>query len=467
MASVLLRENMLSMIQTVETGFLFRKLGICYDYPAPEGVFPRPTLPEPREITRNLPNPTGRGTGMEGSWQTGALLFDAMLLRIEYGYAAPDEDRLFDRLIGGLIRLGAMGNKGTLVRSLGGDGRSAYPEVDADVHLYWAFHAWRAYSTAAIAPESQEKLENIGGKWIQRLVRDGFSLARADGEPDTSLLLPDAEQGCKLLAILSAAWGLTNDESLADLFDKKRLEADGVRVSGDLPGGADTPMRLLAVQLAWSVLRECAPQETVRDDAPARMKAIAARALRHLEDAPTPDPERLAEVPALDWRALEDQSFSAWPEEWGRIVHEVETVQNRLAAALTLLLAGDRELAQPYAAAIASFLESLPADRLCHSLSPSLALACHAHGVELGLWDTDMADYALAFDGQANLVDKYMEEDYDESHPDQAGHVESRRRPVVPESSGSGAAGDTDGSGDGKTSSRNRNKRRRRRKRTK
>lgn len=249
-----LRGNMVSMIQALEAGFLFRKLGICYDYPAPEGTFPRSTLPEPREINRNAPNPTGRGTGMEGSWQTGALLFDAMLLRIEYGYAGAEEDRLFDRLIGGLIRLGAMGNKGALIRSLAADGRSAYPEVEADVHLYWAFHAWRAYSTAAIAPESQEKLENIGGKWIQRLVRDEFSLARVAGEPDHTLLLPDAEQGCKLLAILSVAWGLTNDETLADLFDRKRLEAGGIRVSGDLPDEAKTPMRLLAMQLAWSLL---------------------------------------------------------------------------------------------------------------------------------------------------------------------------------------------------------------------
>lgn len=453
-----LQETMLPMIQAIESGFLFRKLGICYDYRIPDGAFPPPTLPEAREIAQNLPNPTGRGTGMESTWQTGAILFDAMLMRIEYGYATPDEDRLFDRLIGGLIRLGAMGSKGSLIRSLAADGRSAYPEVDADVHLYWAFHAWRAYSTAAIAPESQEKLENIGGKWIQRLVRDEFALERVEGEADRSLLQPDAENGCKLLAILAAAWGLTDDESLADLFDRKRLEADGARASGGIPDAAKTPMRLLAMQLAWSLLRECAPQETLRDDAPARMKSIAVEAIRLLQSSIPLDPARLAQAPDFDWRTVEDASFAAWPSGWEAVAHEVEAVHDRLACVLTLLLAGDKELALPHAEGIAAFLESLDAGTLCHALSPALALSCHAHGVELGLWDTDLAEYAFSFDGQANLVDKYMTEDYDESHPEQAGHTQTRRRPV--ETKALPNAGVDADSG---ASSGGRNKRRRRR----
>lgn len=464
MTSVL-RDTMISMIQAIESGFLFRKLGICYDYRAADGSFPPSTLPDAREISQHLPNPTGRGTGLEGSWQTGAILLDAMLLRVEYGYATPEEDRLFDRLIGGLIRLGAMGNKGTLIRSLAVDGRSAYPEVDADVHLYWAFHAWRAYSTAAIAPESQEKLENIGSKWIHRLMRDEFSLERVNGEPDRSLLEPDAEQGCKLLAILAAAWGLTDEEELADLFDKKRLEAGGIRIAGELPDEAKTPMRLLAMQLAWSVLRECAPQETLRDDAPARMKKIAAEAIRHLQASAPLDIPLLSSTPTFDWRTVDDSVFSTWPTGWERMAYEVEAVQNRLAAVLTLFLAGDRELALPHAEGIASFLESLGTATLCHALSPALVLSCHAHGVELGLWDPDLAEYAFSFDGQANLVDKYMGEDYDEAHPEQAGHTESRRRPLetvaLPDEGGRG--GEKGGSSSGGRNKR----RRRRRKRTK
>jgi len=64
--------------------FVYRKLGICYDYFCPPESLPSPMLPHPKDVRQGLPNPMGLGSGMADCALNNALLCDAYALRAEY-----------------------------------------------------------------------------------------------------------------------------------------------------------------------------------------------------------------------------------------------------------------------------------------------------------------------------------------------------------------------------------------------
>ena len=72
-----------------------------------------------------------------------ALLFDGLASRFEIGFASEQDDVIFDRLIGGTIRLGTVAPKSIIVRGLTGDGRYFYPESLLNTVVLWVFTAWR------------------------------------------------------------------------------------------------------------------------------------------------------------------------------------------------------------------------------------------------------------------------------------------------------------------------------------
>ena len=50
-------------LQNLQERFIFRKLGICYDYATTPEDFPRKTLPDARDAREGRPNRSGLGTG--------------------------------------------------------------------------------------------------------------------------------------------------------------------------------------------------------------------------------------------------------------------------------------------------------------------------------------------------------------------------------------------------------------------
>ncbi len=447
-----LNTSILRAIAALENGFIFRKLGVCYDYVTTPGEFPRRTLPNAQEARDSLPNAAGLGTGLADCSKLGALLFDGYLLRLENGLGSPDEERVFDRLIGGLIRTGTTAPKGYLVRGLTADGRGFYRATDADTHVFWAFALWRAYRTAAIALESQTKLENIAGKWLGRLERDGFDVPGVEGKPGYAgeMSAPDARQGPKLLAVLAVGADLTNDPHWREVLKQKLAENDRARLAEPAPGMP--PAEMLATQLAWTLLaqqEEFVGAETV-ELARSRQRTLARLARPHCGAFRNLPAETLAEAPDLDWRAQrealrlpEPGAAFVLPPAWSRLERERETYQAALEAALTVLLAGERELAAEIAEDAGECLRLGPWENLWLGGAIAPAISVHARGVELGLWDAKLLDRAETQEKLRISVAPYLEPDFDERFPERAGHVEppAARREEAPTKGGERGSG--------------------------
>lgn len=434
-AALLLNDRVRTIQNALEQRFIFRKLGLCYDYASDPEDFPRKTLPTAKEARENQPNAAGLGTGMADCTRNGGLLFDGYLLRLELGVADPDEERIFDRLIGGLIRIATTAPKGYLARGLTPDGRGFYNESSLEAHLFWAFAAWRGFTTSAIAVESQGKIQNIASRWIARLEQDRFTIPPLQGRgAGIDLTLQNWERAPVLLALLAVAHAITDDGHWRQVYEDKATENNGARLSWSLPADATEVTLLLNTQLALHLLAAVDEDESRQAMVRERMRALAGRvapSLRRYADCKQPI---LEETPDLDWRALDlpvtaatvESGRAAFrlPMAWRRILHEAETVATAMEAALVVLLAGDRELAEPHAEAMADCLRNAPWDQLwlAHALAP--AASVHARGVELELWETEILARPLTVDGTESLVAPYLAEDFDDEHPEIAGHTD-------------------------------------------
>lgn len=414
----------------LEEKFVFRKLGICYDYAAKPDEFPPKTLPTAEEAKASKPNPYGLGTGMAECAVNGALLFDGYLLRLELGLARGNEDRLLDRLIGGFIRIATTAQRGFLPPGITPDGRGFYSCTGAEAHLFWAFSLWRGVTSPAIALESQAKMSNIASRWIARIKQDENRLARYDGRGAAEVLSPEL-----LPALYAVAARVTGEKRWQDEYAALR-----VAVSPALARANAGARELLLRQLALHTEYHLCPDEGRKQQLAAQMRETATAAAAFLGAFRELKPAILEEQPSFDWRALSaaeialkqlEGGTSEWdiPLAWRRLRHELETVGRSAAAALAVLLAGDKALAESHAETLAELLGTAPWDRLCAAAAVAPALSIHARGVELGLWDAALLERGFCIDGEANLVDKYLTDDYDDANPDKAGHTESPAKP--------------------------------------
>ncbi|MBN1257209.1 MAG: hypothetical protein JXA52_05840, partial [Planctomycetes bacterium] len=172
----------------LEHNFIFRKLGITYDYASPPRDFPRSTLPNVKEVREGMPNAAGIGTGMTNCTANTSLLLDGYLTRLELGIARPEEDRIMDRLVAGLIRIGTAGPRNQFVRGLTPDGRGFYPATSMVDHIHYAHALYRACHSPTIRIESQTKIRDICAKWLERIVKSDFTITGLT--PEESRLSP-------------------------------------------------------------------------------------------------------------------------------------------------------------------------------------------------------------------------------------------------------------------------------------
>lgn len=438
--------------ETLQRHFIFRKLGLCYDYASSPEEFPRKTLPTSREARAGKPNPGGLGTGMAECTSNGALIFDGYLLRLELGIAHPEEERIFDRLIGGLIRAATTAPKGAMVRGLTPDGRGYYARCDWASHLFWAFSAWRASSTAAIAVESQAKVQNIASRWIQRLTRDAWKLPRVGEKEETGPGLDalDSHAGPQFLACIQVAAAITEEqEKWQALYAEKVAEGEGARIAASPAASAGTVADLkplLQRQLAYHILHALEADEARKTLFAARLAETAQAAVPFIERYKDLKPPILEETPDLAWRSLsadgpgvklgsDEEAFNL-PVGWRRILHEAETVGASMLAAEILLLGGSAELAQPHAATMTECFQGVPWEQLWFASALAPAIGVHARGVEMGLWDEALLAPKMT---GVNLVSvaQYLSPEYDEQHPAIAGHTQPPPSKQKQEKSGS------------------------------
>lgn len=466
----LIDERIQSARKVLETAFLYRKLGVCFDYACDPKQFPPNTLPSAKEARDGTPNPSGAGAGACQSTRNGALLFDGYLMRLELGIAHPDEDRVFDRLIGGLIRMGTVASKGLIARGLTPDGRGYYPAIDLDSHLFWAYSAWRAHQTGAIAPDSQEKIENIVSRWIGRLRKDNWALAQAGNKAGDAVPLTDDEPYCRLvhLALLAIAFQVTGHAEWAEVYSELAAESNGKWLSTSLDG-LDRLDRL-PLQLALGILSAYETDEARKTLIRARQGELVAGAVPDLTAIDELKLEILEETPDLDWRALPAEEAAVLggkrndpalglPTAWRRLQHESDTVRAAIEAGLVLLLTGDKEMVAPHAAALRHVIDATPWENLWLASALAPVISYHARGAEMGLWDEGLVETTPSIPAGSILdVKAFLDPNYDEEHAQAAGHVKSPPKRALVEPS-------KDDSSDGSKSKKGRGRRRRRRKR--
>lgn len=416
----------------IEQRFLFRKLGLPFDYAAPQEEFPAKTLATAKEARGNIPNPLGLGSGYFHSCQNHALLFDSYLLRVELGIEDGNDEQILDRLIGGLIRIATVAPKSFLIGGLAPDGRGFYAWTSRENHAAWAFAVSRGLQTAAISPESQEKFRSIVGKWYDRLQRDNFVVTTVDSRP-----LPDGDLAaanpllgpCHLAVQLIAALASDNPER-QDAYEAAAEENERVRLAP--LGGADDA----AGQFGRLWRQACLTVIAERDYNPERAAlakerrrenalAVADQIVRWRDW----DKSLVDEAVDWDWRKFPkaDPAESnglgfAPPPSWQRLQNE-EPLRQALNAMAIMLLANDPDLASPHAAEIEECLVTTPWDKVVRLTALAPAVGIHARGVEMGLWDKTLFEARHDFSfAEESLAAKYLEPDYDSANPDQAGH---------------------------------------------
>ncbi|MDR3211977.1 MAG: hypothetical protein LBU79_08690 [Planctomycetota bacterium] len=415
----------------VEQRFLYRKLGIPYDYSTPEEGFPSRSLATTKEAKASIPNPSGLGAGFYHSCRNHSLLFDSYLLRLELGIEVANDELILDRLIGGLIRLATVAPKAFLVGGISPDGRGFYHHSSWQNQAAWCFAVARGLTTSAIAPESQEKFAAIVGKWLERLRRDRFVVTSFDGRPQGGDLA-DLDSGCGpvYLAIHLTAWLASRQTEDYTAFAAAAMEEEGRRLVTPLPKAEPEPVADLLWRQAALALLLKHDNNPERQERVRRCLSINAQAAAEWVGGSRAWREPLDGIyPTLDWRrfpraSLEESRgfgfspFSHW--EW---LENEQNLAAAWAAAYVVFLAADVELAERVAAELGEALERVPWEKITGLTALAPILGIHARGVELGLWDKDLTLKRHSFQFAAeSFAAKYMEPDYDRENPGKAGH---------------------------------------------
>ncbi len=416
----------------IEEKFLFRKLGLPFDYASSPDDFPSKFFATSREARTNQPNPSGLGGGYHFTTRNHALLFDSYLLRLELGVEGSGDEAILDRLIGGLIRLATVAPKSFLVGGLAPDGRGFFGAPRRDNHAAWMFAVNRGLATAAISLDSQEKFRSIAGKWLDRIRRERFRLHGVDGKAvaggDFSGATPEA--GPLMPAMLLTAARLTGEERDWEAYAAAAEENGRARLASFAPeNGWDGRLaEMLWRQTSYSIIlqldREAARRDLVRE----RMRELALAAAPHCSEWRKWDRGFLETPLDLDWRkcravGLEESPYGfVPPESWRRLDHE-RHLEAALNAGYVLLLTGDAELAQDQAAELEECLRTVPWGECVGLNALAGTIGVHGRGLELGLWDAGLYESMhVGPASETSYAAKYLEPNYDEKNLDKAGH---------------------------------------------
>ena len=413
-------------LNKLSSEFIYRKLGLCFDYPTKTGTFPLRTLPRADEVCNNKPNTSGKDTGMYNCILNNALLFTGLASRFEIGFASELDDIIFDRLIGGTIRLGTVAPKNVIIRGLTGDGRYFYPESTLDTALLWIFTTWRTVSTTAVSIESQQKLINITTRWINKVSNQNYKI-KEDAEP---INFDNVLDKIKFSAILAVCAKVLNNESWGKAFYEK--------FSGEfsLPESINIS-ELLNIQIALNTISDIFNEDSkITAITLPLMQKIANKALPAINKYKELNTELLDIEFNSDWREFSTDNNTPTPVQQ-RISNENESITTAAHAMLILLYSNDTKLIQSNKTYLTEVIKSIPWDKLILASSLTPLAEIHTKGVEFKLWDEKLFEYNISFEAEASLVAEFLEQDYDNKHKDKAGHINPpKKKPVIELSEG-------------------------------
>ncbi len=214
--------------------FFSEKTNIFYDYLV-EGI-ENPVcghLPSPNEISMQVPNPCGWGTGMEDSVLSAGSMLDAVVARYNATKDAQMKP-LADRLFGGMMTCVVDIDNGFIARSVSpADGTSFYYDTSRDQYTHWVYGALRLYNSELCDQSQRENIKKVLVSVAKRLERNvtpenHYNLLRYDGKASIAGKMwgsLGAHEYLRLPFFYLSAWYVSKDKHWLDLYMKYRDEA--------------------------------------------------------------------------------------------------------------------------------------------------------------------------------------------------------------------------------------------------
>ncbi|MHC4870887.1 MAG: hypothetical protein ACYTFY_03485 [Planctomycetota bacterium] len=420
-----LADNIFAALDHLEHNFIFRKMGIAFDYVSRPGDFPRSALPKSSDIKSGIPNAAGIGTGLGECIDNTCLLLDGYLTRLELGISRLDEARIMDRLIAGLIRLGTISQQSRIVRGFSPDGRSYYKSYSALNCTWYAHGLLRAYETPTVAPESQAKLRDIGNKWLTALKRNNFDMPGIVNEKNSLLPLESQsedkqwENSIRIIHLFAVMHHLTGHKEWLDLYKQYAFDQGGTfKVKADLPAALKDSYKLLSLQMALSDTAALCKEENAQANISLLLKKIAFRSAEVVKGYEHIELQESIDDAVLDWKdglPHGDAPLSELKERvekhWPRVGIEMESIAPAVQGALCIMLSGDENLIRDNAPYIEKLITGVEWDKLWTTASISPLLLAHALGHEYSLWD-----YSCEVSCTNRLVGESFGFDFDEEN---------------------------------------------------
>lgn len=200
-------------------------------------------LPYPEEISLQLPNPAGWGTGMEDSMLNAGSVVEAYLIRAELESETRVSSLAFIRKIIQGMKLCATvhGKPGFVVRSVSPrDGKSCYINSSRDQFTLFAYGLWRFFRSPFAEEADQKlimKLLSAVADYCEEHVcsATGNNLLRLDGQPAmvSRMVGVNPHEEFRLPMLYLAAYAVSGKERYFTLYKKYADKALDITLSLD------------------------------------------------------------------------------------------------------------------------------------------------------------------------------------------------------------------------------------------
>ena len=189
-------------------------------------------LPTDDEITAQIPNPCGWGTGMEDSMLNAGPMMDIIVMRYEQTGEAHLRE-LADKVFEGMqLCATAHGRKGFLARSVSiNDRKSCYFNSSRDQYTLFVYGLWRFYHSSLSSYAQKEKAKNLlvdVAKYFETNIssQNNYNALRLDGQPALVCQM-DGDIGIhevmRLAMFYAAAWDVSGEQHWFELYRKHAI----------------------------------------------------------------------------------------------------------------------------------------------------------------------------------------------------------------------------------------------------
>lgn len=344
-------------------------------------------LPTPEEISRQYPNRSGWGTGMEDCAISGGVMLSMICDRFDVtGDAALRQSA--QKAFAGMTLLGTLGSsEGFVIRGVcPADRRSHYCESSRDQYTWYVYGLWRYYHSPLSGPVEKATMRKIITAICARMERNvvaknDYHIGRDDGTFDglvDKMWHVDAHEAARLPMIYAIGADMTGESRWRDLARRFSPEA-ATQSKGD---STKILYAMLQQQISLEALYQLEESAERKQQWLEAMRLVFGRASPFLASCRGYRPTDVEKV-NLDWRS--------WKIPRGSHGYRVPVPPDALPKE-------DRSVRQPAEAALVLLLcptASLTPDQLA-LVKQTIAQVDYANAVTYGLYYTQAVYWRAA-----------------------------------------------------------------------